>query len=388
MRTLILGGGFGGLATATELRRLLPDGPGGRRDHEIVLVDRSDRFVMGFRKLWALTGMEGGLEAGTRSRDALGDRGIRFLRTAIASIDPAGRRAETEGGTLEADRLVVALGAEPRADLVPGLPDHGVNLYDPEAVREAAPRVAALTEGRIVVCLAGLPYKCPPAPFEAAMLLDAALRRRGARDRVSVAVVTLQPALLPAAGPPGHAWLARELEERGIEFHVGRALAAVEEGGLRFQDGESLACDLAFVVPPHRPPAVVAESALAGENGWIRVEPRTLATGHPGVFGIGDSIHIPLGEKAALPKAGVLAEAQGKVVAATIAAEVTDGPPPSPYDGRGACFLETGAEEAALVEGDFFAAGGPRVRIAGASPAHAAAKRRFEAERLAAWFGR
>lgn len=388
MRTLILGGGFGGLATATELRRLLPDGRDGQSEHEIVLTDRSDRFLMGFRKLWALTRMEGGLEAGTRSRDALEDRGIRFVRTTIRAIDPAGPRAETDAGTLEADRLVVALGAEPRADLVPGLTEHGVNLYDPEAVRAAAPRVAALDAGRVIVCLAGLPYKCPPAPFEAAMLLDAAFRRRGVRETISITVITLQPALLPAAGPAGHAWLAGELERRGIEFRVGRVLAAVEEDGLRFEDGETLACDLALVIPLHRPPAVVAGSALAGEGGWIRVDPGTLATDHPGVFAIGDCIHIPLGEKAALPKAGVLAEAQGKVVAAAIAAYATGGPAPSPYDGRGACFLETGADEAALVEGDFFTEGGPRVRIAEASPAHAAAKRRFETERLAAWFGR
>lgn len=283
---------------------------------------------------------------------------------------------------------MVALGAEPRADLVPGLTEHGVNLYDPEAVRAAAPCVAALDAGRVIVCLAGLPYKCPPAPFEAAMLLDAAFRRRGVREAIPITVITLQPALLPAAGPAGHAWLAGELERRGIEFRVGRALAAVEEDGLRFEDGEALACDLALVIPPHRPPAVVAGSALAGEGGWIRVDPGTLATDHPGVFAIGDCIHIPLGEKAALPKAGVLAEAQGKVVAAAIAAYATGGPAPSPYDGRGACFLETGADEPALVEGEIFAEGGPRVRIAEASPAHAAAKRRFETERLAAWFGR
>jgi sulfide:quinone oxidoreductase len=379
MRTLILGGGFGGLAAATELRRLLPE------EHEIVLVDRGDRFLMGFRKLWILTGMEEP-EGGSRPLTALEGRGIRFVRTEVRGIDAAARRVETAEGGLEADALIVALGAEPRRDLVPGLAEHGTNLYDIPSVRDAAPRVASLEAGRVHVVVAGVPYKCPPAPYEASMLLDAAFRRRGVRDAIEISVTTLQPALLPPAGPEGNAWLTGELKRRGIRWETGRRLVRLEAGRLHFEDGES-PFDMALVVPPHRPPKAVVGSELVGPSGWIHVDPRTLATDHPGVWAVGDCVHVPLAGEAALPKAGVFAEAEGRLVAAAIAAQVTGGDPPPPYDGVGACFLETSPEEAALVEGDFFAEPAPRVRILQPSPEHARAKRRFEAERLERWFG-
>lgn len=379
MRTLILGGGFGGLTVATELRRRLPE------DHRITLVDRDASFLMGFRKLWILTGMTGPDE-GARPLSDLEGRGIRFLRAEVRGIDAAARRVETDAGDLEGDFLVVALGAVPRGDLVPGLEAHGWNLYDRRAVPEAAERVAALDSGDVAVVVAGKPYKCPPAPFEACMLLDERLRERGVRDRVGLAVSTLLPALLPPVGPEGNAWLSGELERRGIGHRAGRQLSRLEAGRLVFEDGE-VSVDLALVVPPHHPPTVVAESDLGGEGGWIRVDRDTLATGHAGVYAIGDCVHIPVGEGGALPKAGVFAEAAGKVVAAGIAAEAAGGPAPEPFQGRGLCFLETGANEAAVVEGEFFAEPGPRVRLRGASAEHARAKRAFETERLQAWFG-
>lgn len=379
MRTVILGGGFGGLTVATELCRRLPE------DHRITLVDRDDSFLMGFRKLWILAGMAGHDE-GTRRLSALEGRGIRFVRSEVRGIDPVGRRVETEAGDLEADFLVVALGAVPRGDLVPGLEAHGWNLYDRRGAAGAAERVAALDSGDVAVVVAGMPYKCPPAPFEACMLLDERFRVGGVRDRVGLAVSTVLPALLPPVGPEGNAWLSEELERRGIGHRASRQLARLEPGRLVFEDGE-VAADLALVVPPHRPPTVVAETDLAGEGGWIRVDRDTLATEHAGVYAVGDCVHIPLGGGAALPKAGVFAEAAGKVVAARIVAEVTGGPAPEPFDGRGVCFMETGGSEAALVEGEFFAEPGPQVRLRGASPEHARAKRAFEAERLEAWFG-
>ncbi len=394
MRTVILGGGFGGLATATELRRRLGE------EHEIVVVDRGDRFLMGFRKLWGLVGLEGGLEAGSRPLAALEGRRIGFRHASVEAIHGAERRVETDAGELEADFLVVALGAEPRGDAVSGLREHAVNLYDPASIPDAAARVAAFREGRVVVGIAGLPYKCPPAPYEASMLLEEHFRGRGDAEGVEVAVTTPLPVPLPPAGPAGNEWLTGELSRRRIRCETGREIVAVEAGRLRFAGGgsdggggtdreesASLAFDLALLVPPHRPPAAVAESDLAGEGGWIRPDPRTLATGHERVWAIGDCVHIPLGERAALPKAGLFADGEGRVVAAAIAAEATGGESPEPFDGRGACFLETGAGEAALLEGRFYAEGGPDVRLQEPSAEHARRKRRLESERLTEWFG-
>jgi sulfide:quinone oxidoreductase len=192
-RTLVLGGGFGGLTVACELREQLRD------EHEIVLVDRSERFVMGLRKLWELVG-HATIADGSRARDSLNARGVRFLQREVRAIDSASRSATTDDGTIEADYLVVALGAEPRPDLVAGLPEYGHDVWDVAGVPAASERLARFDGGRIAIVIAGVPYACPPAPYECAMLLDEHLRARGIRERTELVVSTVQQMLLPNAG--------------------------------------------------------------------------------------------------------------------------------------------------------------------------------------------
>ena len=378
-RTLILGAGFGGITVATELRRRLGEA------HEVVLVDRGERFAMGLRKLWQVVGI-GSLAAGSRPRAGLDRHGVRFLRREITAIDPAARAVTTAAGGLEGDYLVVALGARSQPGLVPGLAEHAHNAWDVEGVAPLEAALARLTGGRVVVIIAGVPYTCPPAPYECAMLLDDHLRQDGRRARVELQVVTLQPMLLPNAGRAGSDWLAGQLAARGIGFETGRRVERFAAGRAVFADGE-LAADLMIAVPPHRPPAVVADSGLLGDGEWVRVDPATLETGHEKVFAIGDVTGIRLANGLPLPKAGVMAELEGERVAAAIAADVRGEPAAPGFDGRGFCFLETGKTTAAMIRGDFFARPEPRVELAESSAENARLKHEFEAERLRRWFG-
>lgn len=380
-RTLILGAGFGGLTVATELRELL----GSDAEHEIVLVDRRPHFLMGLRKLWALVGL-GSLEEGSRARERLARRGFRFVQEEVRTIDPGRRAAQTDSGWIEADHLVVALGAEPRPDLVPGLAEHGHNVWEAAAVPALTEALAGLDEGRIAIVIAGVPYTCPPAPYECAMLLDDHLREQGRRDRIRLSVTTLQPLLMPNAGVEGSRWLGEQLDARQIEHRTGRKVERVEADRVVYPDGE-LPFDLLIGVPPHRPPAVVAESGLTGEAVWVMVDPGTLRTSYDGVYAIGDVTMIKLANGLPLPKAGVMAELEGRIAASAIVAEVRGEEPPDPFDGQGFCFMEMGKASATLIEGDFFAAPEPRIRLGDVSQAHAREKHRFEAERLERWFG-
>lgn len=379
-RTLILGAGFGGLAVATELRRLFGD------DHEILLIDRREQFLVGLRKLWALVGL-GTLEEGQRRRSALTERGITFLKQNVTQIDSATRRVVTDAATFECDYLVVALGAEPRPDLVPGLAEHAHDLYDAHAIPGLADALGQFNGGRIVIVIAGGPYKCPPAPFECAMLLEEHMRDRGLRERTEIAVITFQPILLPNAGKEGSAWLAEQLSSRGIGFQTGCKVERVEAGRAVFVGGETVPADVLIGVPPHRPPAVVGGSGLTGDGDWIVVDAATLRTRYERVFAIGDVTQIKLANGLPLPKAGLIAELEGTHVAAAIAADCAAGASPADFDGRGYCFVEMGKSLATRLEGEFFARPEPRVRVLEASELHAAEKRRFEADRLKQWFG-
>jgi sulfide:quinone oxidoreductase len=372
-RTLILGGGFGGIATAVELRRLLGD------DHEIVLVDRKPQFAMGLRKLWELVG-HGTIADGSRSRALLARHGVEFLPMEINAIDPSGRRAETADGWLKGDRLVVALGAVSRPDLVPGLAAYGHDVWDFAGVPAAAETLRGFDGGRIVVLVAGAPYPCPPAPYECALHLHEHLLARGLRDLTELAVATLQPMLMPNAGRDGSEWMGQQLSERGISFRLDAKTERVEPGRVVLADGE-MPFDLLIAVPPHRPPAVVADSELTTGHGC------TLATAHEGVYAVGDVTLIPLANGLPLPKAGVMAELQGTRLARAIAAELRGEESPAPFDGSGFCPIELGPGSAALVEGHWYAEPEPVVTITGPSAAHAAEKAAFETEHLERWFG-
>jgi sulfide:quinone oxidoreductase len=378
-RILILGGGFGGVTVATELRSALDD------SHEITLVDQREHFMMGLRKPWAIAGV-GSMEEGMRSRRVLSSGGIRFLEERITQIDPEARVVRTAEQTLEFDYLVVALGAEPRPDMVPGLAEYAHNLYDAECIPGLEGAVAGFEGGGIVIAVAGVPYKCPPAPYETAMLLHDHLTDRGVRSATKLHVLTLQPILLPNAGAEGSAWLAEQLASRDITFQVGAKVERVEPG--RFVLADSVVeGDLLIGVPPHRPPAVVAASGLTGDADWIKVDPGTLETKHERVYAIGDVTGIKLANGLGLPKAGVMAELEGERVAAAIAADVKGEESPPTFDGKGYCFVEMGKTTAARIEGNFYATPEPAIELAKPSRENAEAKREFEAERLEKWFG-
>ena len=377
-RTLILGGGFGGLTVSTELKRLLG------AQHEVVLVDRKEHFSMGLRKLWELVG-HATIADGSRSRDVLRDRGIRVVRGEIQEIDPPARSAQVDGNTIEADYLVVALGAVSRPDLVPGLAEHGHDVWDIAGIPAATEALARFDGGRIAILIAGAPYPCPPAPYECAIHVHEHLRDRGLRDRSEIIVSTVQPMLMPNAGREGSAWMGEQLTRREIHHQVASKVERIDPGRIVFTESE-LEFDLLITVPPHRVPDVAKASGLTGEGEWITVDPATLETSHPSVFGIGDVTQIPLANGLPLPKAGVIAELEGMRVAAAIAADAQGGDLPPPFDGRGACFIEMGTE-AALVDGDWYATPEPLVAIAEPAAAHAAEKRLFETERLGRWFG-
>ena len=379
-RTLVLGGGFGGIAASVELKRLLGD------DHEVVLVDRKPAFTMGLRKLWELVG-HGTIAEGSRERSLLDRYGIRVVQEEILSIDPATRAAETTGGRLDGDHLVIALGAVSRPDLVPGLTEHGNDVWAFAGVPAAAEALARFDGGRLLILIAGAPYPCPPAPYECAFHLDEHLRARGLRERTDLAVVTLQPMLMPNAGWAGSEWMAGQLAERDISQRIAAKAEHVEAGRVVLADGGEELFDLLIAVPPHRPPAVVSESGLTAGHGWIAVDPATLATSHEGVYAVGDVNLIPLANGLPLPKAGVMAELQGLRVARAIAAELQGEEAPAPFDGSGFCPVEIGGGSAALVEGNWYAEPEPVVTIAGPSRLYAAEKAAFETDHLQRWFG-
>ena len=369
-RVVVLGGGFGGVAAARTARALLG------AEHEVALVDRQRRTYLCGALPQMVVGAWDALGA-SRSLGLLANRGVRFVQAEVQGIDTDARRVATSAGALAYDYLVVALGATYDWDAVPGARE-AYSFYSVETARRLRRKLGALRRGRVVIAVAGVPYKCPPAPFEMAMLLDWALRRRGVRRAVELHLFTPEPAPLPVAGPEAGVRIRGALEERGIHLHTGAAVTEVRRHGRRavFSDGTALEAAVVVTVPVHRAPPVVREAGLVGPSGWVEVAPRTLETGVPGVYAIGDVTLVPMANGRGLPKAGVFAASEGETVGRAIAAAIEGGAAP-PFLGSGACFIAYSGTQAGLVAGEFLAEGQPAVRLEPPTARGMRAKERF-----------
>ncbi|HET8583197.1 MAG TPA: FAD-dependent oxidoreductase [Jatrophihabitans sp.] len=373
MRVLVLGAGFGGLELTSRLSESFGD------EIEIVLIDRSDRFVFGFSKLDVLFGRAAPEAVLHPYRDIV-KPGVRFVQATVRSIDPVARSVETDAGGFTADILVVALGADLHPEATPGLVEAGHEFYTVDGAFTLREVLAGFGGGRVIVAVTSTPFKCPPAPSETALLMDDLLRRRGLRDASSISLVMPLGAPIPPSPAASRALLAA-FAERGIEWRgetLVRGLDAARKVAV-LSDGGELGFDLFLGVPVHRAPAVVRESGMA-VDGWIPVDPLTLQTRYPGVFAIGDVTSV------GTPKAGVFAEGQAAVAADGIAALLRGGSV-SGYDGRGTCYLEFGHDQVAKVEVTFRSGVPPDGALEGPSAALAADKLEFGTSRVRRWFG-
>jgi sulfide:quinone oxidoreductase len=355
---LILGGGVGGVATARALRKRLP------RAHRIVLVDREREHLFAPSLLWLMVGQRTA-ESITRPLVRLERKGIDVRFGEIERIDPDRRVATVGGEALSADFLVISLGAELNPQSIPGLAEAGHNFYtlrDAQALRDALRHFRA---GRLVVLTAAPAYKCPAAPYEAAMLLDAFCRKRGIRDAVQIEVYAAEPMPMGVAGPEVAGAVKQLLAMKGIPYHPEHQVTTVDAAmkRLAFANGAQADFDLLAYVPPHRPPQVVRESGLVGESGWVSVDRYTLETRFPGVYAIGDVVAIPLTLGKPLPKAGVFAHGEGEVVARNIARAITGKGAADRFNGHGECFIEVGEGRAGFGAGNFYAEPTPMVTL-------------------------
>jgi sulfide:quinone oxidoreductase len=357
--TLILGGGFGGIAAANSLRQLVP------REHEIVVIDKSPSFHVGAGKTWVMLG-ERTMEQISRPRKNLLDRGIGFLEANILSIDLERKVVATGSETLRWDYLVIALGADLNLASVPGLAEGAQTFYTLEGAQRLQDVLRDFNGGDLAILIPKMPINCPPAPYEAAMLLRHAFEVRGLADRVRIAIYTVEATPMATAGAEMGQYVRNELARRSIGFHPQKRALRIDSAGRRlsFEDGIEVGYDLLVAVPPHEAPKAVREAQLTNQSGWIPVDPLTLNVtairGSSDVYAVGDitSVLLPGRYKPdvalSLPKAGVFAEAHGRVAAHQIAGKILGRESSETFDGRGHCYLEIGGGQAIKADGAFF----------------------------------
>jgi sulfide:quinone oxidoreductase len=373
-RVVVLGAGFGGLELTTILSEALGEAL------ELTLIDKSDAFIFGFSKLDVMFGRQTPDAVRLPYRHIV-KPGVHFRQEAITGIDPEARRVTTDGGTYDADVLVVALGADYDVAATPGLAEGGHEFYSMAGATRLRDVLPTFSKGHAIVGVTSAPFKCPPAPSEAALLLHEHLVTRGVREACEISLVIPFGAPVPPSPETSRALVAA-FAERNITFVPNRLVRTLDPGRhvAILDDGTEMKYELFLGVPKHRAPDVVAASGMT-EKGWIPVSPKTLETRFPNVYAVGDVTSV------GGPKAGVFAEGAARVAAASIIAVLQDSERPAAYAGAGACYIEFGGDRIGRVDVDFFSGPKPTGSYQEASTGLVAEKHHFGSSRRARWFG-
>jgi sulfide:quinone oxidoreductase len=371
---VILGAGFGGLELATRLSDSLAE------DVRVTLIDQSDSFSFGFAKLDVLLGRKTAADVMLPYRD-ISKEGVEFRQERVASIDPVLRRVTTDGGSYDADVLAVALGADYDFEATPGFEEGGSEYYSVAGAERLRDVLPSFDSGTILIGILGHPFKCPPAPFEGALLLHDHLVERGIRAGAEIRVIGPMAAPVPITKELSKSILDA-LGERGIEYVPRQRVVELDPRSkrARLESGDSVSYDLFVGIPVHRVPAAVESSGLA-VDGWVPVDPTNLATRFPDVYALGDVAALPMA------KAGVFAETAAAVVADDIAARLRGEELQQHYEGAGSCYIEFGGGMVGKVEANFLGGPAPTARLVGPSQDLAREKEVFASTRRARWFG-
>jgi sulfide:quinone oxidoreductase len=341
---VILGGGVGGTLLANLLARKLK-----RAEAEITVIDATGCHLYQPGWLYVPFREEQPRDLAKPERGLL-SRSVQLVTQSALRIDAAKKRVELQDGSTRAyDTLIVATGADLAPDAVPGFAEGAHHFYSERGAIALRDTLESFQGGKIVIGVADIPYKCPPAPLEFAFKLDEYLTKRGLREKTEI--LYLSPINRVFTIESVSEFVTPMLEERGIAYATFFNTESIDPVAKRITslEGEEVAYDLLVMVPPHRGAQVIRDSGLGDAQGWLETDRATLQSkAHPGIFGIGDATDIPVS------KSGSAAHFEAKVLADRLVARVRDELTESPlYDGHVLCFLETGYGQASQLVFDF-----------------------------------
>lgn len=340
-RVVVLGGGVGGTLVANLLKKEL------KRDGEVTVVDGTGMHLYQPGFLYVALDQANALWLARDERTLL-RKDVELVVDAATRVDPVAQTVTlARGGTLPYDYLVLATGSRLDRDAVPGY-DGTHDFYSLDGAQRLREELRRFKGGRILVGVAGIPYKCPPAPVEFVLMLDEYLRKKGIREKSSV---TLLSPLNRAFTIESASKLVQPIfDKRGIELRTFFNVDAVDAARRTVSsiEGEEGEYDLLVLVPPHRGSAVIEASGLGDASGWIPTDRATLQhETYERIFAIGDATNLPIS------KSGSTAHFEAPVVASRIASLVHGTAPKEAYGGRVMCFLETGGGRATSLRFDY-----------------------------------
>ena len=356
---LVLGAGTGGIITAKELGKLVGNDV---KVHpvKIILFEKEEQNIFAPSLLWLMVGKRKSQNV-YRNTNKLGGEGIEVVVGIIENVNPENISVTVKGKEYKGDYLVISLGVEQTSEH--NLNKFGFDFYTLEGATTFNEKLQNFIGGKIAVLIPSLPFKCPAAPYEAAMLVESFIRNKGLSNKTEISLYTPEPGPMGVAGKELSGAVRQMVELKGIKFFPEYQLTATSDKTLTFSNGKIMEYDLLAYTPKHQCPAVISKTNLVGKSGWIEPNRNTMETQFPNVYAIGDITFIPLEMGKPLPKAGVFAHYQAETVAHNIAQKIYGKTDFKIFNGEGQCFLEVGNGKAGYAGGNFYGSPLPIVKM-------------------------
>lgn len=363
-KVVVLGAGVGGIVTANHLREKLPN------DVSIILIDKSPIHTFPASYLWLMVNKRKPEQIKTATQNLLKDK-VDLKIGNILNINVDSKKITTDKETVAYDYLVISVGAELDFSSFDKNNNRIAYFYDFDSAINLRDSLHNFRGGKILLVISSMPYKCPGAPYEAALLVSDFLDRNNLSNKSSVALYTPEPHPLPVAGPTLGNAVAGMLKEKNISFFPLHQLSSINSSNNTAVFNKDIVADydLLIIVPPHKVPAAILNSKLTDETGWVPVDKNTFETKHKNVFAIGDVTTVTMpgrwhpDKPLKLPKAGVFAHSQALVVSEIISSRILNKETKASFCGDGFCMLEAGEDLAGFAYGDFFASPHPDVKL-------------------------
>ncbi len=345
-KIVVLGGSFGGLTAAFELKRLLG------RQADITVVSEDDRFVFLPSLPWLIMGWRRPEDITLKVSEILKPKGIEFVHDAAKQVDADSSKVITsKGKELSYDHLVISTGPHLAFDEIPGLgPDKGHTACTftlDHAVKTAAMWKSVLENPGPIVLGSSQMVSCFGPSYELAFEMDAELRRRKMRHKVPILYLTSEPYLgHMGVGGLGNSktFMEHEFADRDIKPLVSQAIQEVAPGEIRLKDGNKIPFKLAMIAPPFK--GVPAVAPLGNPRGFIPVDKNYRHTRYKNIFAVGVAMAIAPPEATpvptGVPKTGFMTVKMAKIAAATISSDILGKPLQAGEDIGVLCLMDMG----------------------------------------------
>ncbi len=356
---LILGAGIGGIEIARELSI-----NSGNEDNihlvKIIVFEKEDKSVFSPSLPWLMVGKRKSDQI-YKTTKKIEASGLEVVKGEIEKVDPENISVTVKDKEYKGDYMVVSLGVEQKAKYK--LDEYGYNFFQLKGAEGFHEALERFTGGKIAVLVSSLPYKSPAAPYEAAMLIQDYITNKGLSDKTEISIYTPEKNPMEFAGEEASSELKSLLKKKGIKYFSSHQITSATKNSLEFDGFENYSFDLLAFTPEHLSPAVIRKSNLAGKSGWIMVDELSMETAYPNVYAIGDIVDLTLESGTPLPKLGIFARSQAKIVAHNIGRKIANKESNKTFNAEGQYFIESGEGKAIPAKGHFYTSSKTKVDL-------------------------